>query len=70
MLAPADGARLAPRHRPRVLEAFQVPSGSRPVTRTVTRLADGSWECDCEDWLYRRRGTGEDCKHIIWVRLG
>lgn len=67
-LAPASGPLLLPRHRPRVLEAFQVPSESTGRVYTVRRLADGTWDCDCPDWLYRKGPVGEDCKHILGER--
>ena len=26
------------------------------------------WHCSCPDWLYRKRATNQDCKHIRMVK--
>lgn len=69
MRAPASGALLLARHLSPVAEEELVPSESRPgIWWTVRRRTDGSYECDCPDYLYRQRLAGGECKHIILVR--
>jgi len=44
-----------------VTKSFTKSEGEyHPVIGTES----GQWECDCPDWMYRKRRTGEPCKHI------
>lgn len=54
--------------------SLELPTGTATFCARVERQDTGSeyrvvhdtrgWTCECPDWRYRRRKTGEDCKHI------
>ena len=47
------------------LKRVEVPSFSNPEkTYIVTQKEDGTWQCSCPVWIYRRR----TCKHIEAVK--
>lgn len=46
--------------------SVEIASGSVPgLFWTCTRLADGTWTCNCPDHVYR----GRVCKHIPLARV-
>jgi hypothetical protein len=57
------------RHRVPIglLVCEQVLSSDKSTFYTVTQLADGSWTCECEGFLYQSRMDG-CCRHIDEVR--
>lgn len=49
------------------LRRVEVPSFSNPnKTYIVVEKEDGSWQCSCPVWIYRRK----ICKHIKMVQNG
>jgi hypothetical protein len=48
----------------RTTDGWTVPSTSGDQVYTVERNVWGRWTCSCDDWWYRRRKSGEACKHI------
>ena len=40
-------------------------TGSRGIVYLVRQLPDGSWTCECNDYLYRKHA----CKHIDRARV-
>ena len=43
---------------------FLVPSSNPSNPPYTVSDTDKGWTCTCMDFLIRRRGKGEDCKHI------
>jgi hypothetical protein len=57
------------RHRVPIglLVSEQVQSSDKTTFYAVTQLADGTWVCECEAYLYQSRWDGL-CRHVDEVR--
>jgi hypothetical protein len=49
---------------------YFIRSDSRPTLHHRVSEAAGRYVCECEDFIYRARAAGRDCKHIDQIKRG